>query len=475
MQTPVVADRLVIDTYDHNDLAFHSHIGSLILSVKQLLAEGRQPGGFYTWCSLYGSPAENKGAEADAMNENPDIASKWKGMVLLHIQAEANDKPKKGVETMDPEIQKNAEELGFLGENGSTDNDSTYELIAEVGQGIALPEPDVYYKVQFAVKNYNWTTEVQQEYSGRYARWSSRSEVLSWKLPSNPHSCFNRSEGQLEGRYRQEFRLFIYLLDSSDIPVCFWSCDLSDFRNLNAKWRWIQLKPDLSYGYVENARDAGLISVKLSVTKRVTDGATDKFAQQPAWKTPVPKSLEPYNLRCFIFQCRDLPAADSDGSSDPFITIFNSVGEEQKTAVIEDNVNPIFMDCKEIGINLADVKDFSDAPPCIMDVMDADHGYISSSADFLGRCTIYMDQVKYFSNGEDDIPLPQWYDIKFGTDDDSPACGQILCSFALSKAFPNDLQAKPAEMNKMVEKIDFDVFINCLGLRELESIGLLPI
>ena len=87
VQTPVVADRLVIDTYDHNTMAYHSHIGSLILSVKQLLAEGTQPGGFYTWCSLYGSPADNTGAEADAMNQNPEIASKWKGMVLLHIEA----------------------------------------------------------------------------------------------------------------------------------------------------------------------------------------------------------------------------------------------------------------------------------------------------------------------------------------------------------------------------------------------------
>ena len=78
------------------------------------------------------------------MNENPDIASKWKGMVLLHIQAEANDKPKKSVETMDPEIKKNAEELGFLGEETGNDD---YELMVEVGQGILLPEPDAYYKV----------------------------------------------------------------------------------------------------------------------------------------------------------------------------------------------------------------------------------------------------------------------------------------------------------------------------------------
>ena len=31
------------------------------------------------------------------------------------------------------------------------------------------------------------------------------------------------------------------------------------------------------------------------------------------------------------------------------------------------------------------------------------------------------------------------------------------------------------KMNEMVEKLEFDIFINCLGLRELQSVGLMPI
>ena len=33
----------------------------------------------------------------------------------------------------------------------------------------------------------------------------------------------------------------------------------------------------------------------------------------------------------------------------------------------------------------------------------------------------------------------------------------------------------PGRMDDMVEKLDFDVKINCLGLRNLESMGLIPI
>lgn len=36
------------------------------------------------------------------MNDNPDIASDWKGKVLMHIKAEENDKPRKAMEEADP-------------------------------------------------------------------------------------------------------------------------------------------------------------------------------------------------------------------------------------------------------------------------------------------------------------------------------------------------------------------------------------
>ena len=132
-----------------------------------------------------------------------------------------------------------------------------------------------------------------------------------------------------------------------------------------------------------------------------------------------------YTLRAFIFQCRDLPAADSDGTSDPFIKLFNTGDTEVATAVIEDNLNPIFMECKEIGLDFVGggSNDFSAAPPVIMDVLDADEGYISNSADFLGRCTIYLTDIENLVVGTDKIAEPEWYDIKFGTDANSPACG----------------------------------------------------
>ena len=100
--------------------------------------------------------------------------------------------------------------------------------------------------------------------------------------------------------------------------------------------------------------------------------------------------------------------------------------------MIEDNVNPIFMDCKEVGIDFMDIREFSDAPPVILDVMDADEGWVSDTADFLGRCKISLKELKENEGleiGAGDVKVPKWYDIKFGTDANSPACGQVLVSF----------------------------------------------
>lgn len=144
VQTPVLQDRLVISAWDYNSVAADVIIGSLVFSVKQLLAEGGKPGGFFVWKDLYGSPKDNSGAEADSMNENPELASDWKGSILLHISAQENDKPRKGVDDLKDEpvkIKKEEkkdwwpEELGLKtrAKNEGWLMKEDYEMMFEVG------------------------------------------------------------------------------------------------------------------------------------------------------------------------------------------------------------------------------------------------------------------------------------------------------------------------------------------------------
>ena len=132
---------------------------------------------------------------------------------------------------MDPEIKKRAIAEKYFEKD-------EYNLICEIGQGITLPQADKKYKVQLSVEDYTWNTEEPKETKGEYARWSCRSEVLSWKLPKNEQSIFAKPAEQL-GTLRNEMRIYIYLLDEDDIRICFWKGVLSDFIEADAKWKWI--------------------------------------------------------------------------------------------------------------------------------------------------------------------------------------------------------------------------------------------
>ena len=116
---------------------------------------------------------------------------------------------------------------------------------------------------------------------------------------------------------------------------------------------WIEMNPDLAIGEVKKPYKAGVIGVKFSIHDVTSKGEID-WKQSPAWAGKLHRRPPNMKVRVYCWQARDLPAADESGSSDPFIKIFNTGDEEVQTVVIEDNVNPIFMSCKEVGLDFMD-------------------------------------------------------------------------------------------------------------------------
>ena len=148
-----------------------------------------------------------------------------------------------------------------------------------------------------------------------YNRWNKRFDQQTVKLP-----------------YLDVYdigKVFIYLM-SGDKPICYYSAEVEEFMDPNPKMKWFQMIPDLAIGKVSDANKAGLISIKMCIHDTTKDGPID-FKKFDAWKKPPPKRLNVYKIRTYLFQCRDLPAADSDGQSDPFITIWDQSKEPVKT------------------------------------------------------------------------------------------------------------------------------------------------
>ena len=108
----------------------------------------------------------------------------------------------------------------------------------------------------------------------------------------------------------------------------------------------------------------------MSLSQR--QGANDQpvtFKQFDAWKKPPPRRLGSRKIRCYLFQCRDIPSADSDGSSDAYISVWNNEGIKLATQTIEDSLNPIYFETIEL---MYDMVDLSSAPPIILNIWDTD-------------------------------------------------------------------------------------------------------
>lgn len=193
------------------------------------------------------------------------------------------------------------------------------------------------------------------------------------------------------------------------------------------------------------------------------------FAQHEAWKKPPPKRLSAWKIRCFIFQCKDIPSADSDGASDPYISLWNPDNKVIKTQTIEDNINPIFFEALEVYYDFDKIEN---APPIVLNIWDADD--LLDADDYLGRCVVYLKDAA--TSDDDRIPEPKWHDIRIGFSDKEPPCGQMLISFSVVvDDFSYKIPINYLKLTDEIEYKDFNCEINILGLRSLESFGLMPV
>ena len=91
--------------------------------------------------------------------------------------------------------------------------------------------------------------------------------------------------------------------------------------------------------------------------------------------------------KVYIYSARDLPAADDNGTADPFIKVWDLASTDKKTDYIEDNTNPAYYQTLELEYETRE-KGYKSFPPFILDVFDRDADLLDSTDDFMGRCVI---------------------------------------------------------------------------------------
>jgi len=116
-------------------------------------------------------------------------------------------------------------------------------------------------------------------------------------------------------------------------PVCFYKTSIRDFiydKDGEVKYHWISLNRDTCVNRVKNVNGAGMISFKLNLMSSETGQVN--FKEHKAWKKNPPKRAHSVIIRAYIYQCKDIPAADSNGTSDPYIKVWDmSSGKPKQT------------------------------------------------------------------------------------------------------------------------------------------------
>ena len=186
------------------------------------------------------------------MDENPECASAWMGRFLLHIECTEDKSPVRKVAKVAGDIKQKAIDLGFF-------NLNEYDIIADVGQGVCLPDYDTAYTVKIKVAEHEFTTKAPQEQRPGYNRWNQRI-----------HQVFKTEYSQPETLDR----VYVYLM-SGDYPICWWKGKVSDFLNPDPEYRWLTMKNDKAYGYVAKEHEAGMIQIKMAFNPRKINGEVD--------------------------------------------------------------------------------------------------------------------------------------------------------------------------------------------------------
>jgi hypothetical protein len=186
--------------------------------------------------------------------------------------------------------------------------------------------------------------------------------------------------------------VIVQLIDDKS-PVCYFKAHIDEFTKTTDPERleWYQFVPDGCVKKVTHPYEVGQFSMKLSVT----DDPNLDLSTQKHWKKKFPKRMMPVKIRAYIYQARDLPAADAEGTSDPFVKVWDVEATKSKikrTQVVEDNCNPLFYETIELSYEVDDMDDLYTYPPFIFDIFDYDDDLFDSTPDYLCRCVVEPEE-----------------------------------------------------------------------------------
>ena len=463
VSVPSVSQKLVMVVKD-KDPTIDDIVGSLELNIDDIL-KGKYSN--LQYFNIYGSPLNKHGKIYDMMNYNAEIGSKWKGRVLLKFVVSNVDAPAVKVSDItDKEYLKDVYSKG---------RPNQWSVHFKIYETLYLPEQHNHYGLRISL----------QENTKLFPSRKSVNRNIEWNV-AGTLQCLTLSDDK-----ENLPDVFIYITDKKgENNICFQRIKASHFY-LSRDIFVIKLLPDPAIGKVENMMQSGIIKMKICVVNTKVDKEFDvsEFTNPHfhnaqlinSNNNPEVEDLEEmfgresrismnpnaknYTIVAIIYMSKGLIAADSNGTSDPFVTL--SLGTKTlKTTIRSSTINGIWNETVEFDNISMDIADSSTWPIFLLTVMD--YNKILSNVA-IGYNYVMLCDSSYTLNSKDLI-RPKWHDLYLPKSNKKQ--GQIMLAFYL---FDEEHLQLKNDIDFLPKTIPYSCEINVLGLRDLKPLSMLPV
>lgn len=410
---------------------------------------------FPTWNYLYGAHKKTVDKVIQKkMNVFPEIASQFKGALLMSISMEECDEPSFTRDDFTKEISVEGESL--------VEREFTARFDVEFIQNLkSVAKP---HKICI-----NWGGE---KFFSKEVKYNRGVLVIFERMEIKKK--FEISEKGENGQhlYHQLPDVILSIeIENKSISFYRFKCEHYQLTRKSASSAMlISLKADKS---VSNLRQdlAGQLRLKAAIS----DSNDFLSLTEEMWpKVNTRPTFESIRIICYIFQAKNLSSFDSNASADPLVQFYH-FGSFVKSSYFPKTLNPTWNERVVLESYLIN----GTLPPMIINFWDRDVSFLGDiDYDFMGSAVVKLDS-SYIVNDKDklfQIKKPKWYQIGFDNLDKE---GKTLLSFSVVRRNLFSELDKANVMQKIsyipIERSKHHIKINILGLRNLQSTGILPV
>ena len=459
---PFVSQKICMYVYDEDIGNPDDLIGSYEFYVEDIF-KGKYSK--FDYIHIYGSPINTDSKMAIQMGTNAEIASRWNGRILMKCDVREMDSPvaaERHIE--DNKITKEGQEATAGGKT------SKWEIWIRVISALYLPKEKGKYRITAKIEGHEERTNKKEAVKGTI----DYNETI--KIP--PFESISSELSTLPD-------LFLYLSDSTKSidahkRICFQRIKTEEFY-LNKDVFYIKLLPDPVVNRVKSMKISGLLKCKICLFNKKKDKPPDtkEFEEDGQLQLASLSSganffegsskMQLYTIVAIIYMSKGLVAAESNGTSDPYVSL--TLGDKELTTTYKNNtMNGVWNEPLEFKQVYMDINDQRTWPVFSLNVFD--HNKLLPEMP-LGYNYLWLCNTHFCVN-RFEVIKPKWHDLFLPKSNKKQ--GRILMSFYI---FDQTVKETGEELYKKIKFLPntmlYNFDINVLGLRELKPLSLIPV